>query len=488
MPRRILAYAEPDDISGLVCWLKADALALNDGDPVDAWTDSSGEENTPVQATSNLQPVFKTNILNGKPVIRFASDRLVMPDETAFDLATPTIFVVFRRNSGTSGPVMSKSTTSTAGAGRRKMQVGTAGSSISYTSGGDASGIAVSATPTNWNMFGVSVASNTSHSMYLNGNQTDSGLTLSDSTTNDANMEIGSAFGGAEALNGDIAEIIVYDVPLAGSQVIGLQNYLSNKYGLTVSDALGGYPRTAVANRVHIAEIAGLRFDGVNDYVDIGSLGSFGTSLNNDGLCSFAFRMRTTSTAHSAILGVGNGALNTTLYIGKNRNSAGTTTTDKIGIFIRNNSNVYQNVGTTNAIDVTDGNLHHYVVQRVSRYVWEVWQDGVSKTMTNPSASGDLTSGFTNFNYGVCVGASGGSSLTSYSSLDLSELIIYQRALTQSEIENLYLGTIPSGAFRHFNLTQSNEVAIDSSANAINGVISGATLIAPRQFIGGDGP
>jgi hypothetical protein len=59
---------DPSTVAGLKLWLKADSLALADGAAVTTWTDSSGNGNN---ATAVGAPVFKTNILNGKPVIRF---------------------------------------------------------------------------------------------------------------------------------------------------------------------------------------------------------------------------------------------------------------------------------------------------------------------------------------------------------------------------------------------------------------------------------
>jgi len=486
MPRRLLAYYTPDQITGLVTWLKADALALVDADPVASWTDSSGNSNSPVQATGAAKPTYKTNIINGLPVVRFdGGDRLAMPDETQFDIATSTIFAVFKRTSGTSGTVMSKNTTGTGGAGRRKLQIATTSTSLYYASGADGANIAVTATPSNWNMFGVVTRGDSDHSIFLNGVQTDSVAALGDSTTNNAAMEIGAAFSnGAEAFTGDIAEIIVYNAPLGLLQIVGIENYLAAKYNLTVDSALGGTARAAISSRTHIPAIPGVRLDGVDDYIDIGTLGSFGTGLNNDGLVSIAFRMRTDSTSSAALFGTSNGGVNTTLAIFMNRNSAGVATANKMNVFIRNNSNVFQNVGTTNTIGLADGSIHHYVVQRVSRYVWEIWQDGVSMTMTNPSASGDLTAGFTNFSNSVGIGASNNGSWNSFAPIDISEVVICQRALDATEIANLYAGTLPSTPFRVFNLNQGGNIAIDTSSNAVNGIISGAASVSPRRLAG----
>jgi hypothetical protein len=63
----------PDAVSGLALWLKADALSLNDGDPVSTWTDSSGNGRN-LTAASTARPTYKTTaglFPTNKPVVRF---------------------------------------------------------------------------------------------------------------------------------------------------------------------------------------------------------------------------------------------------------------------------------------------------------------------------------------------------------------------------------------------------------------------------------
>jgi hypothetical protein len=53
-------------------WLEADAVTgLADGDAVSTWLDQSPNGNNGTQGTAGNRPVYKTNIINGKPVIRF---------------------------------------------------------------------------------------------------------------------------------------------------------------------------------------------------------------------------------------------------------------------------------------------------------------------------------------------------------------------------------------------------------------------------------
>ena len=57
----------PSDLTGLLGWHKADALALADGAGVTTWPDSSGQ-GRPLDIGA---ATFKTNVLSGLPVVRF---------------------------------------------------------------------------------------------------------------------------------------------------------------------------------------------------------------------------------------------------------------------------------------------------------------------------------------------------------------------------------------------------------------------------------
>ena len=80
-PRRALLLSRwtPAKLSGLKLWLDAGHGVFSDAgttpvaadDPVQQWNDLSGNGNHVVQATIGLQPLYKVNIVNGKPVIRF---------------------------------------------------------------------------------------------------------------------------------------------------------------------------------------------------------------------------------------------------------------------------------------------------------------------------------------------------------------------------------------------------------------------------------
>ena len=62
----------PSTISGLMIWLKADAITgLSDGASISSWPDSSGNNLNATQSNTGDQPIYKANIINGEPVVRF---------------------------------------------------------------------------------------------------------------------------------------------------------------------------------------------------------------------------------------------------------------------------------------------------------------------------------------------------------------------------------------------------------------------------------
>ena len=81
--------------ASLLAWYRADSIqGLADAVAVSSWKDISGNATAATQATGTAQPTFRTNVLNGKPVVRFdggdhlASSALTLPTTwTLFSVA-----------------------------------------------------------------------------------------------------------------------------------------------------------------------------------------------------------------------------------------------------------------------------------------------------------------------------------------------------------------------------------------------------------------
>lgn len=225
---------QPSDLTGLKLWLKADAITgLNDGDSVTTWNDSSGLSNNAAQGTAANKPVYKTNIRNGNPVVRFdgSNDFLLTP---SISIGTFTAFAVFKAT--TSSPVYEQgiSTGSASGfhlwTGITTMRV----NKSTVASAKNHSGGATWATDGAWRM--TSQTYNGTHATFLlwvNGSAaTTSDVTIANPGTAAINSPIylGMRGGATNALNGDLAEIILYDSSLSTANRQSVEAYLNQKY------------------------------------------------------------------------------------------------------------------------------------------------------------------------------------------------------------------------------------------------------------------
>lgn len=88
----------PTDIASIRLWYKADGLTgLVDGDPVSSMTDFSGQSNHGTASTT-ARPTYKTNIINGKPIIRFDGTANFLTLTTGIASAAPyTVFFVYKK-------------------------------------------------------------------------------------------------------------------------------------------------------------------------------------------------------------------------------------------------------------------------------------------------------------------------------------------------------------------------------------------------------
>ena len=216
----------PTTIAGCKLWLKADALALSDGAAVATWPDSSGLANNAAQATAGSRPLFKTNILNGKPVMRFASATAqVMILTTPINTAAPwTVFAVTAAPSNKAIGSLASSTNYCRGP-----HPNTDGRV--YTGAGDGT------------LFADSAGSHTDAAFHVYSSMSNAGSTgimYKDGATISIGVALSGAPGNFDQVgarnppnsDGDLAEVICYDSCLSTTDRQNVENYLKAKYGL----------------------------------------------------------------------------------------------------------------------------------------------------------------------------------------------------------------------------------------------------------------
>ena len=207
----------PINIPGLQLWLKADSLVLDDNDTVTFWADSSGNGNN---AANTGTPKYKTNIVNGKPVVRFTpanSDGIVVNGGTDIGVSQPNtwFFVV----SETSKPAQCVLKWQVAG---QIVYMDTSGFIHAYAGSDAADNVDFSGA---FHIITVIFSSSTV-TLYVDGNlRINAAASGGQSVGNVAMMWDGAS----TYWQGDVAEYMLYDSDLSSDRV-QVEGYLNQEY------------------------------------------------------------------------------------------------------------------------------------------------------------------------------------------------------------------------------------------------------------------
>ncbi|MGH2359749.1 MAG: LamG-like jellyroll fold domain-containing protein [bacterium] len=232
------AAFSPDQVSGLILWLKADSLALNDGDAVTTWADSSSSANDVTQATAANKPTLQTNEINGKPVVRFddVNDRLGRADDADFDFGSGN-FSVFAvaKPTGSRGAIICKDNYQGADGFYVKCadngEIGSGTLWFAYWNGSTT--VSMGAVDTAFHQLAAIREGTGANQVKLYLDKTNSANTTDARTLSNAlELRVGSAVNNADFFGGDIAEILVYNSALSTADRQSVETYFSSKYGI----------------------------------------------------------------------------------------------------------------------------------------------------------------------------------------------------------------------------------------------------------------
>ena len=241
----------PLDLSPTL-WLDASdesTLSGPGGGAVSQWNDKSGNGYDLTQGTATNQPTTGIGTQNGLNVISFdGSDLLVAATASDWtflhDGSDHTLFVVSKRPS--SGTAMGLLATANAGGSRLGLIVIQTDSLFQHLLYGTVNTITVNNAPTvstqNWQIGVIdadpdNVTASARSTISVNGGADQTANTATGAVSGTAPnhpLTIGSYGGGSNALLGDIAEIIVVDGTLTADEISRVENYLADKWGITI--------------------------------------------------------------------------------------------------------------------------------------------------------------------------------------------------------------------------------------------------------------
>lgn len=226
-------------------WLKADSINTGtepvNNSAITVWVDASGNSNG---LTAAGDPTYIESALNGNPAIRFdgASDGLFGPDVLDGNVGR-TIFAVLNPTTadGTTTSNYLSLNSGSAGSGGEDFDLST---EIEVRLNGGAPNWNTPANAGVYNLIATSVmAGGVANEMetYLDGTELTIAGSFAGSETQSINTGTsGTYLGGVGPATGtfigDIAEVIVYDQELNTAQRVIVENYLAEKYALTISN------------------------------------------------------------------------------------------------------------------------------------------------------------------------------------------------------------------------------------------------------------
>jgi len=215
----IFGQVKPTDISGIQLWLRSDSAYSKDAsNNILSWDDCSGNTNNATQASSSNRPKWIDNSLNGKPVIRFDAASNQYLNFNQLTLSNFSFFIVFKKNlSSNSGVLLGNSSSSD--------YIGNWSDGNVYMGNGTVQPYATTGNITNYSYLSITYDGNNAN-FYLNG--THKGLNTGAAVCN--YNQVGARSSTGTYLDGDIAEIIIYNTIISTSDRVAIENYLHNKY------------------------------------------------------------------------------------------------------------------------------------------------------------------------------------------------------------------------------------------------------------------
>lgn len=234
--------ATPDSIATLSAWWRADSLGLSDAAAVSSWANSAAGGAAAVQATGANQPTLQTGEINGRPIVRFDGTNDHLVSTASASLAATTLVAVVKPVDVVNTHTVRGAGDGTSGSGSGALQYRISGGRQSLVRQATAEVGTTSNTTLSTTSFSIITATftnATSYAFYLNGTADGGGshaetLAPGAGTTIGFNRDTGDT--GGEYLGGDLAELIIYSSVLSTENRSRVHSYLSDKYGITVSD------------------------------------------------------------------------------------------------------------------------------------------------------------------------------------------------------------------------------------------------------------
>lgn len=242
-PGTITEGTPPDEIDGLVSWLRADNTGLDDGQPVPLLIDASGNGNHATQPNSGQRPTVQHALLNGLPALDFdrsASQQLFLPtaDFQGLDDFTNFTFIAVARWTGgvRSGLFGGFRGSNLANIGSSVFEIPNTGGALRLRLPPSINlEVPNTVTLNQWHLLGASMDSGGGGARMFRDGEILAGSEAAVGRTLLADYErlpVGSSHDDGRTFGGQIAEMLIYNRGLTGAERNSLERHLALKYDL----------------------------------------------------------------------------------------------------------------------------------------------------------------------------------------------------------------------------------------------------------------
>ncbi|MFH2143512.1 MAG: Calx-beta domain-containing protein [Bacteroidota bacterium] len=262
-------------------WLKANAdvysdaglTPVSDGSAVWQWNDQSGNSNHASQATVGNRPVYKENIVNSQPAIRFTGNTFIAPGALGISgTGGFTYFIVFKDTlysagavtNGSGDYIIDRTTGTNELAGLKIVNTNKIGFQKRDNSGGGLGGPVSTSTvsTTSFQIADYMRERGVSYRIYVNSTMENS-IADADGDLTPPVIQIGRhATLANQGIKGYIAEVVLYNNDLNTAQRIIIENYLAAKYNIAIAAGSQKYSYAAT----HGNEVAGIGREDANNF------------------------------------------------------------------------------------------------------------------------------------------------------------------------------------------------------------------------------
>lgn len=249
--RSVTAGAPPslNVTTNLQLWLKADAgVTTGAGDTVVQWADQSGKNNTAAALDEFVAPTVVANAIGNLPAIRFdgVDDYLEVADSDSISITgdITSFFVVRMDDFATFRSVWAKTSNNLPaptdfytlpGSGIPRVFRGDGAASLANVDGSRPLRAG------QFDLVGFSAAG-TAFTHYLNGGTNGTGASTIGTADLDLPLHIGTRADFVTRLQGDLAELLIYDTALSSADLQSVQLYLAGRYGFPLATQVNAAP------------------------------------------------------------------------------------------------------------------------------------------------------------------------------------------------------------------------------------------------------